>query len=473
VPTLHSRPMVADALLTPPVARLLRLNFLANIRRDAAGTATVAAEFVVEQGRMVRILDVRDESDLHGRLGHIPSVTHVPLQRISEVPGVLAADTCIVVVSNHGARAALAARFLEELGMSHVAAMSGGMHVYKQLGFATHRQPRSYRRVLGELADGLGRDGKPLVVAAAGTHLNVEQLTNHISHGTSVRWVKLAAFLLHGKRSCVDGRDDHGVIGTPGGDAGEMLLGLAAAEQLHGTMLTDDDVERALERHLDAFGRFYMHSDTHAMNRLIVDGLRKDERIAPHIRHLDLPLEWRAWMQKPPEHLREALLEHLVQPSVMGCGHLRLAMTVADYQVRPGLCASLLRAVHRLRFAGAAEIEWVVLGGDHHEGAVVNVVLSRELHGYTKVPLISPSVDGVQMFVHHPQVIHKVRAETAALLTEAGIARSDKALHQAMTTMGEQQLGHTLAQLAKRLPVFEVAFADEHTATVTSLGHIS
>ena len=30
--------------------------------------------------------------------------------------------------------------------------------------------------------------------------------------------------------SCVDGRDDSGVMGTPGGDAGEFLLALAAVE---------------------------------------------------------------------------------------------------------------------------------------------------------------------------------------------------------------------------------------------------
>jgi hypothetical protein len=47
-----------------------------------------------------------------------------------------------------------------------------------------------------------------------------------------VRWVKMAALLLHGKSSCVDGRDDHGVIGTPGGDAGEFLLALTSIERV-------------------------------------------------------------------------------------------------------------------------------------------------------------------------------------------------------------------------------------------------
>ena len=38
------------------------------------------------------------------------------------------------------------------------------------------------------------------------------QIEAHIGDPHSVRWVKMAALLLHGKSSCVDGRDDNGCV---------------------------------------------------------------------------------------------------------------------------------------------------------------------------------------------------------------------------------------------------------------------
>jgi rhodanese-related sulfurtransferase len=466
-------PTPAPPTTEPPALRLLRLNWQQAARRDASGATTLPATFVAEQGQLVRILDVRDEAELCGPLGHIPQVTHVPLARLGEVPAVLAADTGVVVVSSRGERAAVAARYLEALGMQRVAALEGGMTAWKALGFTTLRSATTYRRTLMVLAPGVGRDGRPLVVESRKGALTVEQVQEHIGDSTSVRWVKLAAFLLHGKRSCVDGRDDHGVIGTPGGDAGEMLLGLAAAERVRGRPLSRAEIVQLLEQHIDTFGRFYLHSDTHAMNRLIVDGFRKDERIVPHLGRVFEPQEWRAFMAKPPPAVRGLLLEHLCRPENMGCGHLRFAMTHgSDYGVRAELAQQFLQAVHELRWAGTPEIDFVILGGDHVEGAVASVVVDGDLHSYTRVPLVSPMVAGTQMFVNHPQVTAFLRREQTAHLVEAGaVAPADEgALGEAIVALGTQQAGATLKRLAAGLPVFELRFARDGSATARGVG---
>lgn len=467
----------ADAGPESPALRLLRLNWQTTQRRDAGGSVLLPASFVAEQGNLVRIVDVRDAEELTGALGHIPQVTHVPLARLGEVPGALHQDTFIVLVSSSGERAAVGARFLEAVGMTRVAAMEGGMTAWKALGYTTLRTPTTFRRELFALAPGIGRDGRPLPLAtdAARGPLSLTEVERHTGESTSVRWVKLAAFLLHGKRSCVDGRDDHGVIGTPGGDAGELLLGLAAAERVRGRPFEARDVLRLLEHHIDTFGRFYMHSDTHAMNRMIIDGFRKDDRIIPHLGSMFAAEEWRRWMLKPPAAVREALLSHLTRPENIGCGHLKFAMTANDdYGVRRELAEHFLRAFHTLRWAGAPEFEFVVLGGDHVEGAVANVVVKGDLHSYTRVPLVSPMVAGRQMFVNHPQVTAFLRREQAAHLVECGaVAPADAdRLVETLTTLGPQQAGATLGRLARGLPVFELTFEPGAAPQVRQLGTV-
>lgn len=442
----------------PIAARLVKAAFELATRRDATGVPRIPVEFVAEQGQLVRILDVRDEGDLTGPLGHIPAVTHIPLDRVSQVPQVLDRETCVVVISTRGGRAGIATRLLEELGMRRVAAMDGGMVAWKQFGFTTLRDRESFRRQLIALAPGVGRDGRPLVAVEPGARLSADQIAAHLGDPTSVRWVKLAAFLLHGKRSCVDGRDAQGVIGTPGGDAGELLLALAATEQLTGRQLSADDVLNVLLRHVDTFGRFYMHSDLLTLDDLI-ERYRMDARLAPVIAQLDSPEAWRRFHEQVPPNVREVVLEYLVRPEAMGCGHLRNAMTDPAYRVRPALARGFLEAFHRLRWSGVPELEWIVLGGTHNEGAVINVLVEGDLHSYTRIPLVSPNVGGVQLFVNHPQVTSLLRRELAAFLCEIGIAHTtDRELAAAIEQLGTAQVAMSLGRLAAGLPVFEIRF---------------
>jgi rhodanese-related sulfurtransferase len=443
-----------------PVHRLARVTFETSVRRDAAGTPLVGPDYVAEQGQHVRIVDVRPREALTGVLGHIPAVTSVPMADIARIPEVLALDTLLILVSGQGRDAAVAARYLEALGMNHVAAMEGGMEAYKRLGFTTPRDTTSVRFELRPLPPGVGRSGKPLQPVVKGMKLGEAQILDHLGDPGAVRWVKLAAFLLHGKRSCVDGRDDKGVIGTAGGDAGELMLALAATEALRGSPLSDDEVEQLLIAHLDTCGRFYMHTDTAAMDRLIVEGFREDERIVPFLGDVFEPAQWRSFLRSPPKEVQEALLEHLVAPDHMGCGHLRAVLVDPVYGVRLGLAQAVLRAFHRVRWAGAPELEWVVLGGDHVEGAVIAVMVDEAFHSYTRIPLVSPQVDGLQMFVSHPQVTAHLRRETASFLVEAGVAPagSEELLLEDITTRGDKQLAETLGRLALGLPIYRIRF---------------
>jgi hypothetical protein len=284
--------------------------------------------------------------------------------------------------------------------------------------------------------------------------------------------VKMAAFLLHGKISCVDGRDDHGVVGTPGGDAGEFLLALGALEALAGQPIDEGALPGLLASYLDTFGHFYMHTDLAALNRFIAS-MRAD----PEIAEADLPSReapptaWRRFMAAPPAHVRERVIDHLIRPEHVGCGHLRLMMLDgATYGVRRALCDAFLRAFFRRRWEGAIEIEFLPLGGSHREGAVVNVHLGEEIWPFSRIPLVSPSCAGSQMFVNHPEVAAYLRRQIAAFMTQRPdlpLAPGDRErLEARMHEMARAQLSATLGALAKGLPVYDVNFVHDRCISV-------
>lgn len=451
-----------------PAERLLRVHWLSTLRRTESGTPELGPEVIVELGRRVHVIDIRYEEELTGPLGHIPGAVWVPLAEIAAVAERLPPEAPVVIVSRTGSRSAGAARALEAAGMTWVASMRGGMVAWKNFGFATTRDASFRERTAATLSDA-GRapeqpapvdDGEPPPI------LKLEQIRDHVGDPRSVQWVKMAAFLLHGKISCVDGRDDHGVVGTPGGDAGELLLAVAATEALTGRTIARPAFAALLSAYLDTFGHFYVHTDTAAGNRFIAS-MRADPVLGPELPPPSMEaFQWRRYLMEPPEHLRPLMLEHVGLPEHIGCGHLRLmSQHGEEYGVRPELVRWFFQEYFTIRWNGAVEAEFVVLGGGHREGAVVNVRLGDEIWPFTRVPLVSPACGETQMFVNHPEVAAFLRRQIAAFMTtrpETGLHRGDlDPLLDQMTAMAGRQLASTLGRLAQGLPVFDIRFEGE------------
>jgi len=434
---------------------LLLLRWNAKLTRDSDGAPLTPPLFVAEQGPAVRIADIRSRDEATGVLGHIPG---------SAFPGVEALDALaaeatgspLVVVSATGTSAAKVARRLEEAGMKHVAAMAGGIAAWRALGLSTSRDQAGVRDTL---------QPAPNMEATSKT-LTLEQVREHIGDPSSVRWIKLSSMVAHGRRACVDGRDERAVVGTPGGDGGEFLLSLAAIERATARELDESAVEEGLLAHLDTFGQFYMHTDAHAFDALIV-ALRSDARLEAAVSGLARTEDWMEFLQHPAPELQETLLEHLVNPAHVGCGHIRLMLLHSDgYGTREKLVVHFLRAFYRLWWKGASELELTLLPGDHGEGAVVNVSLAEQIWGLSRVPLISPSCGGRQMFVNHPDVASFLRRTTVRSLARSAPPlciehAQEDALQNAIDELATQQLGATLNHLAKGLPIYDVVFAGD------------
>lgn len=450
--------------------RSFRVGWYTTLKRTDGARPEVTADYVARQGRALRVVDVRDEAALLGALGHVPGSDWVPLVDAGTLHTRVKKFEPLVLVCEDGARSLTLAAWLEEAGLSLVAAMGGGMRAWRESGLSVARDPDlpARRGALSALPSWAPSDSKK--------PFGLEEIVEHVGHPRSVRWTKLAAFLLHGRLSCVDGRDHVAVVGSPGGDAGELILALGALEGLTGEVLSPERISELLRRRVEAFGRFAFHTDTNAGDRMIA-AIRADPRTTAAVAGLTDPLSFRAFFAAPPEAIREPLSEIMGRPEHVGCGHLRLSIQHAKrWGIREGLTQAVLRAALQLRWQGAQELEITPLPGGHSEGAVVNIHVADELDAFSRVPLVAPSISGRQMFVNHPDVASFLRRQMARWLSQqhdlCAAPPPTAALFEAMQALHQQQLGATLGELAAGLPVFDVTVDPEGRATVKHSGAI-
>lgn len=454
----------------PPGERSFRVGWYTTLKRTDGSRPEVTPDYVARQGRALRVVDVRDESVLLGALGHVPGSDWVPLADAGTLHTRVKPFEPLVLVCEDGARSLTLAAWLEEAGLELVAAMRGGMRAWRESGLSVARDPDLPKRrgVLSPLPS--------WAPSSAKEPFSLAEIVEHVGHPRSVRWTKLAAFLLHGRMSCVDGRDHVAVVGSPGGDAGELILAFGALEKLTGELLTPEVIADLLRRRVEAFGRFAFHTDTHAGDRMIA-AIRADPRTAPSVAGMTDPLAWRRYFAAPPEDIRGPLSELMGKAEHVGCGHLRLSIQQAQrWGLREGLTQDVLRAALHLRWQGAQELEITPLPGGHSEGAVVNIHVAEELDAFSLVPLVAPSISGRQMFVNHPHVASFLRRQMARWLTQqhdlCDALPPASALYEAMQALHQQQLGATLGELAAGLPVFDVTVNPDGRAEVKSSGSI-
>lgn len=452
----------------PQAERMFRVNWIAAEVRSPRGIAQHLPDFVARLGRAARIVDVRTAAEVVGPLGHIPGSDWVPMASAVERLSTLDPNDPLVLVSRGGEQSGEVALALEARGFRFVSSLLGGVIAWRQVGLSTMRD-----------AHILSREG--VLTARTPTWepvrrpLRLDEIERHVGEPGALRWMKLAAMLVSGRLSCVDGRDDAGVVGTPGGDAGEFLLALAALESVTGKRFDDASLRELMLCRLDAFGNFYLHTDVNASNAMI-RAMREDRRLDEALSSVWQPLEWRRFLRSPPASVRHAVLDHALVPAHVGCGHLRLAMQRSnEYDVRPALAEAFLRTFLTLRWEGVEENEITVLPGGHAEGAVVNVLLEGGAEAFSQIPLVSPMAEGSQMFLQHPQVSGFLRGQLARFLgRQAGFGGTSvvEPLTARMSELGGVQLGHTLGALARGLPIFDVVFGDNDAVAVHARGEV-
>jgi rhodanese-related sulfurtransferase len=92
------------------------------------------------QDTALLVLDVRGPDEFAGPLGHIEGATNLPLNELpAHLPDLARENRPIVLVCKTDRRSSLAAQQLQQVGLSDVAVLRGGMERWRTLGLgASH-----------------------------------------------------------------------------------------------------------------------------------------------------------------------------------------------------------------------------------------------------------------------------------------------------------------------------------------------
>jgi rhodanese-related sulfurtransferase len=97
----------------------------------------VFPEEVLENASELTLIDVREESEFTGELGHAPHSKLIVLSTIPENIKSISTDKPIVFICRSGGRSAQASSYAQQQGFKNVYNMQGGMLMWNQLSLPT------------------------------------------------------------------------------------------------------------------------------------------------------------------------------------------------------------------------------------------------------------------------------------------------------------------------------------------------
>ncbi|MFZ2199861.1 MAG: hypothetical protein WAV40_03680 [Microgenomates group bacterium] len=292
-----------------------------------------------------------------------------------------------------------------------------------------------------------------------------EEIAAHLKQKGVVRWVKLGDIFQEEYDACVDGRETNPVVGNPGGDVSRLAEAVIAVGAVAGRHFNPGEILKVFDWYLSHMGRFYMHTDEHAMHHLAEFlnegyGAKRMAGKKFHTAH-----EMYNFVTNPDPRLQVFLSRYLLDSRFVGCGHMKLMMTKPEQY---GMSEKVLRSLSVAFFdtmwnvpEKASQLAYPMLPGDHKEGAVVSIVIpGDELTDKTMIPMVAPTDGSISMFVNHPQVVQYLNKKVAYLLAMDGkniIKDLDVDPEAVMTHMEHLQnegVRQTVSALAWGLPVY-------------------
>ncbi|MBC7420835.1 MAG: rhodanese-like domain-containing protein [Bdellovibrio sp.] len=99
----------------------------------------VPPQEVLDNAKDLTLVDVREDSEYTGELGHAAGTTLINLSKIPQSLASLPKDKPIVFLCRSGGRSAQAASFAKQQGVDNVFNMLGGMLLWNQLQLPTEK----------------------------------------------------------------------------------------------------------------------------------------------------------------------------------------------------------------------------------------------------------------------------------------------------------------------------------------------
>lgn len=258
-----------------------------------------------------------------------------------------------------------------------------------------------------------------------------------------------------------------GIIGTPGGDSGEFIIALAIYAKNGGNVSSDERILEIFQTFMGTVSlsrQFYMHTDSHALEQLEAQLFNLTGSNQTDI--FDVPLQY-----------QDAVFQMVIQPTNIGCGHLRLiTLHPEEYRVNYSLSTGFIKAYFNylwnheswVKLSGLDE-DYEVLQGLHTEGAVVNVIANHPTSGTCMrlVPTVVPSTQSSSFFVNHPKEVSILREQLATFFVNTypqGLTIEE--FKRQIDELAAIQLNATLTYLASGKPIYQVTFTVTETSKV-------
>jgi hypothetical protein len=284
------------------------------------------------------------------------------------------------------------------------------------------------------------------------------ELEHHIAK--TVKVAKAGEILHHKRWECVDGRCKECIVGTPGGDMGDLFLKLTAVEQVSGKLFSHDELKEIFVKAMKGKKqKFYMHADTHLVHHLAEHFHMSEE-------------EMHSSLLKNPRAKKEKLLDELLKTENIACGHLKLIAQNAENGTKgknghneqyPGarrdMLNSLMAAFYEELWNGG-NVELVILEGDHEERAVAVFGNAEAVDEETEIPMAVPNDNTEEIFILHQglePLSDKFFARIAKELTGRDV--DPEKLQAKCAELHKAYTKSTAAALAKGKPFFDIRYA--------------
>jgi len=204
------------------------------------------------------------------------------------------------------------------------------------------------------------------------------------------QYMELGELTRNATLACIDGRHTDCVVGAPGGNMGEFILLLTALERATMRLLRRPQIQEIFSEFVTHFGRFYMHTDQHAL-RWIASELELKNITASDV--------------VQASERRSELLDLLTTPQGVGCGHLKgMLMAPSRYDVRRKLVEDALAAYFLTlwEYQDSTSLHYEELQGEHDESEVIIFEAddAESLPEETRIPMACKHESASRFVVH-------------------------------------------------------------------------